>query len=73
MVPRRENQRDAESLSSEEKHLVRYHVAGRTCYCKGFVAAHECCYERPRKNMKREIRGTTEAKGKEEESVLEFD
>lgn len=34
------NQRDAERLSSEERSLVRYRVAGRTSYCRGFVAAH---------------------------------
>jgi len=36
----RENQRDAEILSSKERSFVRYRVVGRTCYCRGFVATH---------------------------------
>ena len=52
---------------------MRYHVARGTCYYRGFFVAHECCYKRLRKHMTRKIKGAAEAKGKEEESVLEFD
>ena len=40
MVPRRENQRDARRLSSEEK-LGEVSCSREDCYHRGFVAAHE--------------------------------
>jgi hypothetical protein len=52
---RGENQRDAKRLSSEERSLVRYHVAGRTCYCRGFVAAHRMLLRETKKAYDQEV------------------
>ena len=73
MVPKKREPKKCQKTELRGEKLSEACVARRTCYCRGFVAVHECCYERSRKHMTMKVRGAADTKGKEEESVLEFD